>query len=97
MEKYKKIYPEEKIIVNNNPPEMKVEFFKEQNIANINCFSNEGSGWDNSKFVIKNNFLKINFRDKFYKRRGRVNCSIKDDEGWRWFGVQFILKNIKEN
>ena len=94
---YKKIYPEEKIIVNNNPPEMKVEFFKEQNIANINCFSNEGGGWDNSKFVIKNNFLKINFRDKFYKRRGRVNCSIKDDEGWRWFGVQFILKNIKEN
>jgi len=94
---YKKIYPEEKIIVNNNPPEMKVEFFKEQNIANINCFSNEGSGWDNSKFEIKNNFLKINFRDKFYKRRGRVNCSIKDDEGWRWFGVQFILKNIKEN
>ena len=94
---YKKIYPEEKIIVNNNPPKMKVEFFKEQNIANINCFSNEGSGWNNSKFEIKNNFLKINFRDKFYKRRGRVNCSIKDDEGWRWFGVQFILKNIKEN
>ena len=94
---YKKIYPEEKIIFNNNPPEMKVEFFKEQNIANINCFSNEGSGWDSSKFEIKNNFLKINFRDKFYKRRGRVNCSIKDDEGWRWFGVQFILKNIKEN
>ena len=94
---YKKIYPDEKIIENNNPPKMKVEFFKEQNITNINCFSNEGNGWDNSKFEIENNILKMNFRDKFYTRRGRVNCSIKDDQGWRWFGVQFILKNIKEN
>ena len=73
------------------------QFFKEQQINNINCFSNEGDGWDSSKLEIENNILKINFRDKFYKRRGRVNCSIKDDEGWRWFGVQFILINIKEN
>ena len=94
---YKKIYPDEKMIENNNPPEMEVEFFKEQKITNINCFSNEGDGWNNSKFEIENNFLKINFRDKFYTRRGRVNCSIKDKEGWRWFGVQFILKNLKEN
>tara|TARA_B100001029_G_scaffold109833_1_gene90649 strand:- start:372 stop:1400 length:1029 start_codon:yes stop_codon:yes gene_type:complete len=94
---YKKIYPEEKMIKNNNPPEMKVEFFKEQNITNINCFSNEGSGWENSKFQIEKNILKINFRDKFYTRRGRVNCSIKDSEGWRWFGTQFVLKDIKEN
>ena len=55
------------MIKNNNPPEMKVEFFKEQNITNINCFSNEGSGWENSKFQIEKNILKINFRDKFYK------------------------------
>ena len=94
---YKKIYPDEKMIENNNPPEMEVEFFKEQKVTNINCFSNEGDGWNNSKFEIENNILKINFRDKFYTRRGRVNCSIKDKEGWRWFGVQFILKNIKEN
>ena len=46
---------------------------------------------------IKNNILKINFRDKFNTRRGRINCSIKDEEGWRWFGIQFVLKNIKEN
>ena len=94
---YKKLYPDEKMIENNNPPEMKVEFFKQQKINNINCFSNEGSGWNNSKFQIENNVLKINFRDKFNTRRGRINCSIKDNEGWRWFGVQFVLKNIKEN
>ena len=85
------------MIEENNPPEMKVEFFKEQNISNINCFSNEGDGWDNSKFKIEGNILKIYFRDKFKTRRGRINCSIKDKEGWRWFGTQFVLKNIKEN
>ncbi len=94
---YKKVFPEEKMIDNNNPPQMKVEFFKEQKIENINCFSNEGAGWDNSKIVIKENILKIIFRDKFTSRRGRVNCSIKDIEGWRWFGIQFVLKDIKEN
>ena len=94
---YKKIYPEEKTIELNNPPEMKVEFFKEQKIDNINCFSNEGKGWDNSKFKITNNTLIFQFRDKFKTRRGRINCSIKDSEGWRWFGVQFVIKDIKEN
>ena len=94
---YKNVYPEEKIIEENNPPKMKVEFFDEQKIKGINCFSNEGGGWDKSKLEIKNNILKINFRDKFNTRRGRINCSIKDEEGWRWFGIQFVLKNIKEN
>ena len=94
---YKNVYPEEKIIEENNPPEMKVEFFDEQKIKDINCFSNEGGGWDKSKLEVKNNILKINFRDKFNTRRGRINCSLKDEEGWRWFGIQFVLKNIKEN
>ena len=94
---YKNIFPEEKIIDDNNPPEMKVEFFKEQKINNINCFSNEGGEWDNSNLEINNNTLKINFRDKFNTRRGRINCSIKDNEGWRWFGIQFVLKSINEN
>ena len=94
---YKKVYPEEKMIINNNPPDMKVEFFYEQSISNINCFSNEGGGWDSSKIDINQNFLRIKFRDKFKTRRGRINCSIKDKEGWRWFGVQFVVKNIKEN
>ena len=29
---YKKVYPEEKMIENNNPPKMKVEFFQKQKI-----------------------------------------------------------------
>ena len=94
---YKKVYPQEKIIDNNNPPDMEVEFFKDQKINNINCYSNEGNGWDSSKLKIENNILKINFRDKFSTRRGRINCSMKDEMGWRWFGIQFIVKNIKEN
>ncbi len=94
---YKNIIPEEKVIESNNPPKMEVEFFKEQKINNISCFSNEGAGWDKSKLEIKNNILKINFRDKFSTRRGRINCSIQDKDGWRWFGIQFVLKNIKEN
>ncbi len=94
---YQEIIPEEKMIENNNPPEMEVKFFPNQKIDNINCFSNEGSGWDASNLEIENNILKIKFRDKFNTRRGRINCSIKDEQGWRWFGVQFVLKNIKDN
>ena len=94
---YRKVFPEEKIIDNNNPPKMKVEFFDEQIISNINCFSNEGNGWDKTKLEIEKNILKVNFRDQFNTRRGRINCSIKDVDGWRWFGIQFIQKNIKEN
>ena len=94
---YRKVFPEEKIIDNNNPPKMKVEFFDEQIISNINCFSNEGNGWDKTKLEIEKNILKVNFRDKFNTRRGRINCSIKDVDGWRWFGIQFVQKNIKEN
>ncbi len=93
---YKKVLPENKIIDNNNPPEMTVEFFDNQMIKNMNCFSNEGDGWANSELEINNNILKINFRDKFNTRRGRINCSIQDKEGWRWFGIQFILKDKKE-
>ena len=89
---YKKVYPQEKIIDNNNPPDMEVEFFKDQKINNINCYSNEGNGWDSSKLKIENNILKINFRDKFNTRRGRINCSMKDEMGWRWFGIQFTVK-----
>tara|TARA_Y100001970_G_scaffold109418_1_gene136674 strand:- start:1490 stop:2536 length:1047 start_codon:yes stop_codon:yes gene_type:complete len=94
---YKNVLPEDKLIDHNNPPNLLVEFFEDQNISNINCFSNEGDGWDNSELEIEKNVLKIHFRDKFNSRRGRVNCSIKDEMGWRWFGLQFVLKNIKEN
>jgi peptidoglycan/xylan/chitin deacetylase (PgdA/CDA1 family) len=91
---FKKIYPEEKYInIKNNPPNFSVEFFKNQkNIENINCFSDEGNKWEKSYTLIKNNILKIKFRDKFLFRRGRINCSLNDSGIWRWFGVQFSVK-----
>ncbi len=91
---YKNIKPIDKFISkNNNPPEMIIEFFDEQqNLKNINCFSNEGDKWDKSKIKLDNNKLIIEFRDKFIFRRGRVNCSLKDDIGWRWLGFQFSIE-----
>ena len=80
----------------NNPPEFKVEFFKDQkNLNNINCFSDEGSEWKKSVITIEDNVLKLQFRDKFLFRRGRINCSLNDDGVWRWFGTQFSVKNIQ--
>ena len=93
---YKKILPEEKqLFENTNPPEFKVKFFKEQkNLYNINCYSNEGNVWEESKINFSDYTLTIKFREPFKPRRGRINCSLNDDGKWRWFGVQF---SIKEN
>ena len=89
---FKSLIPEEKIFNSeNNPPELLVEFFKEQeNLQNINCFSNDGKDWGSPILKFDNNLLKINFNEKFQVRRGRVNCSLNDKEGWRWFGIQYI-------
>ncbi len=91
---YKKILPEDKLILqDNNPPETIIEFFDEQkNLQQINCFSDEGKGWDKSVTELINNKLYIKFRDKFNFRRGRINCSLNDDIGWRWLGMQFSIK-----
>ena len=91
---YKKILPEEKYLSNStNPPDFKVEFFKEQkNLANINCYSNEGDFWNKSKTNFSNNYLTIEFREQFKPRRGRINCSLNDNGKWRWFGVQFPIR-----
>ena len=91
---YKKIFPEEKqLFKDTNPPEFKVEFFKEQkNLNNINCYSNEGNVWEKSRTKFSNNSLTIEFREPFKPRRGRINCSLNDDGKWRWFGVQFPIK-----
>ena len=91
---YKKILPEDKLILqNNNPPETIIEFFKDQkNLEKINCFSDEGKGWDKSETELIDNKLYIKFRDKFNFRRGRINCSLNDDIGWRWLGMQFSIK-----
>ena len=91
---YKKILPEDKLILqNNNPPETIIEFFKDQkNLEKINCFSDEGKGWDKSVTELIDNKLYIKFRDKFNFRRGRINCSLNDDIGWRWLGMQFSIR-----
>ena len=92
---YKILKPEEKKInKNSNPPQLIVEFFnKQENIENINCYSNDGGDWKKPDLIFKNNILIINFQEKFLPRRGRVNCSLNDDGKWRWFGTQFTVKN----
>ncbi len=91
---YKKILPEEKqLFESTNPPNFKVEFFKDQkNLSNINCYSNEGDVWEKSNTSFVNNSLTIEFREPFIPRRGRINCSLNDNGKWRWFGVQFPIK-----
>ena len=90
---YKNLLPINKYITNkNNPPSFSVQFFKNQNnINNINCFSNEGDEWKKSNIYINENKLNIQFREKFIFRRGRINCSLNDGGIWRWFGVQFSI------
>ncbi len=92
---YKELLPKEKKLNKlNNPPTFSVEFFENQeNIKNINCYSNEGDKWEKSEIKFTNNVLKINFRESFLPRRGRVNCSLNDNKKWRWFGAQFIITN----
>ncbi len=90
---YKNIYPDEKqLFKNTNPPNFKVEFFKEQkNLDNINCYSNEGDTWKKSNINFIDYTLTIKFREPFKPRRGRINCSLNDNGKWRWFGVQFPI------
>ena len=78
---YRAILPEEKKIDNQtNPPELTVEFFKEQkNIKNITCYSNDGGKWKKTDLDIQNNFMKVKFTEKFFPRRGRINCSLNDN------------------
>ena len=68
-----------------------IEFHKDiKNLKQINCFSNEGNIWRNSKiFFVENNTLEIEITEKFVGERGRINCSLKESNGfWRWLGVQ---------
>ncbi|MDC0151127.1 polysaccharide deacetylase family protein [Candidatus Pelagibacter sp.] len=91
---YRALFPEEKKIDNqNNPPELIIEFFEEQkNIKNITCYSNDGGKWKKSNLNFENNFMKVQFNEKFLPRRGRINCSLNDDGKWRWFGTQFTVE-----
>tara|TARA_B100001093_G_scaffold507543_1_gene568247 strand:- start:174 stop:1229 length:1056 start_codon:yes stop_codon:yes gene_type:complete len=93
--KYKNIWPEEKYLINNkNPPEVEIEFFQNiQNLKSLNCYSNEGGKWGQSKINFTSaNILKVSIEEKFVGERGRINCSLRDQSGfWRWLGIQFVI------
>ncbi len=93
--KYKNISPEDKYLTNaNNPPTVTVEFLENtKNLKQINCFSNEGNRWRNSKINFTDDTtLKIEITEKFVGERGRINCSLKESNGfWRWLGVQYVI------
>ena len=93
--KYKNITPAEKYLLNeNNPPEVKIEFVENiKNLKSLNCYSNEGDRWRQSKINFTNvNILEISIEEKFIGERGRINCSLRDPSGfWRWLGIQFVV------
>ena len=59
----------------------------------LNCYSNEGNKWRQSKIKFENSIhFKININEKFVGERGRINCSLRDPSGfWRWLGIQFVV------
>ena len=91
---YQIILPEQKKIDDqNNPPDLVIKFFKEQeNIKNITCYSNDGGEWKKTNLNFEKNFMKVKFDDKFIPRRGRINCSLNDNGKWRWLGTQFTIR-----
>ena len=95
--KYKKIFPDEKFLLQNkNPPNVKIEFFNNiKNLKTVSCYSNEGNKWRQSNVKFENsNTLLINIAEKFVGERGRINCSLRDPSGlWRWLGIQFVISD----
>tara|TARA_B100000683_G_C12492080_1_gene554884 strand:- start:466 stop:1398 length:933 start_codon:yes stop_codon:yes gene_type:complete len=93
--KYKNIEPEDRYLKQSkNPPKVKIKFYENiKNLKNINCFSNEGNKWRNSKIIfINDNELKIEIAEKFIGERGRINCSLREVNGfWRWLGIQYVV------
>ncbi len=95
--KYKKIYPDEKYLLQTkNPPKVKIEFHDDiKNLKSVGCYSNEGDKWRQSNIKFENsNVLLINIAEKFVGERGRINCSLRDSSGyWRWLGIQFVISD----
>ncbi len=95
--KYKKIYPEERYLLQSkNPPNVKIEFDNNiKNLQNLSCYSNEANNWRKSEINFENaNTLIIKINEKFVGERGRINCSLRDPSGfWRWLGVQFVISD----
>ena len=93
--KFKKISPEDRYLLQSkNPPKVNIEFYENiKNLKQLNCFSNEGNKWRNSKILFKKeNLLEIEISEKFIGERGRINCSLREKDGfWRWLGIQFVI------
>ncbi len=93
--KFKKIYPEEKYLLQSkNPPDVKIEFYDNiTNLKSVKCYSNEGNEWRQSNIKFENsNTLIVKIAEKFIGERGRINCSLRDPSGlWRWLGIQFVV------
>ena len=53
--KFKKILPEDRYLLQSkNPPKVNIEFYENiKNLKQLNCFSNEGNKWRNSKILFK--------------------------------------------
>ena len=95
--KFKKILPEDRYLLQSkNPPKVNIEFYENiQNLSKLNCFSNEGNKWRNSKILFKKaNLLEIDISEKFIGERGRINCSLREKDGfWRWLGIQYVISD----
>ena len=93
--KFKKISPEDRYLLQSkNPPKVNIEFYENiKNLKQLNCFSNEGNKWRNSKILFKEeDLLEIEISEKFIGERGRINCSLREKDGfWRWLGIQFVI------
>ena len=94
---FKLIKPEDKYIGDkNNPPKVSIQFYDNiKNLKKINCFSNEGNKWRNSKISFTDkNTLEIVIAEKFIGERGRINCSLKEKNSfWRWLGIQYVISD----
>ena len=82
---------------------MIVKFFKEQNNINlINCFSNEGGDWKNSKLVYKNSEIEVITDGEMnscnlhfeVKNSGSIRVRLSGDS--KWFGIS-ITGNLHGN
>ena len=95
--KFESITPEDKYLLQlKNPPVVKIKFFEDtKNINQINCFSNEGNKWRNSKVSFtEKNILEIYIAEKFIGERGRINCSLQEKNNfWRWLGIQYVISD----
>ena len=92
--KFENIEPEEKYIINNNPPNVKIKLLENTYAVNkVNCFSNEEDKWRKSNIeIIDNQTIKVKLAGKFITERGRINCSLRNKNGeYHWLGIQFVI------